>query len=158
MIALLGSALGFIGGFIPEILKYFKSKQDNKHELDILKLQMQAQAQLHTERLEEINAQADIAESAALYSSAKIEQTGVKWADAILNLYNGSVRPTITYLFTGLYCTVKLAQVYSMVTVSGTGILDAVKYTYTENDMACLMLCLSYYFGQRMSAKVFKLK
>jgi hypothetical protein len=158
MIALLGSLLGFAGGFIPDILKFFKQKQDNKHELEVLKLQMEAQRQLHTERLEEINAEADISESKALYESAKIEKSGVGWADAILNLYNGSVRPTITYLFTGLYCTVKLAQVYSMVTVSGTGILDAVKYTYTETDMSCLMLCLSYYFGQRMSAKVFYLK
>lgn len=158
MIALLGSALGFIGGFIPDIIKYFKNKQDNAHELAVLELQIKAQSQAHTERLEEINANADISESAALYSSAKIEQTGVKWADALLSLYNGSVRPSITYLFTGLYCTVKLAQVYSMVKISGTGILDAIKYTYTENDMACLMLCLSYYFGQRMSAKVFHLK
>lgn len=158
MIALLGSVLGFIGGFIPDILKFFKAKQDNKHELEVLKLQMQAQAQLHTERLEEINATADIEESKALYTSAKIEQTGVKWADALLALYNGSVRPSITYLFTFLYCAVKIAQVYSMVHVSGTGVLDAIKYTYTDIDMSCLMLCLSYYFGQRMSAKVFHLK
>src|SRR5574343_265914 len=100
MIALIGSALGFIGGFIPEILKFFKQKQENKHEINILKLQMQAQSQLHTERLEEINAEADISESRALYESAKIEKTGVGWADAVLGLYNGTVRPTITYLFT----------------------------------------------------------
>lgn len=158
MIALIGSALGFIGGFIPEILKFFKQKQENKHEIDILKLQMQAQSQLHTERLEEINAEADISESKALYESAKIEKTGVSWVDAILGLYNGTVRPTITYLFTGLYCTMKLAQIYSMVNVSGTSFLDAVKYTYTETDMACLMLVLSYWFGQRMATKVFKIK
>jgi hypothetical protein len=158
MIALLGSVLGFLGSFIPDILKYFKAKQDNKHELEVLKLQMEAQKQLHTERLEEINAQADISESKALYESAKIEPTGVKWADAVLALYNGSVRPSITYLFTGLYCTVKMAQVWSMVHVSGTTFLDAVKYTYTDVDMSCLMLVLSYWFGQRMSAKVFKLK
>jgi hypothetical protein len=158
MIALIGSALGFIGGFIPEILKFFKQKQENKHEINILKLQMQAQSQLHTERLEEINAEADISESKALYESAKIEKTGVGWVDAILGLYNGTVRPTITYLFTGLYCTMKLAQIYSMVNVSGTSFLDAVKYTYTETDMACLMLVLSYWFGQRMATKVFKIK
>jgi len=158
MIALVASALGFLGGFIPDIIKYFNGKQDNAHELAILELQIKAQSQLHTERLEEINAEADISESKALYSYAKVELTGVKWADALLAIYNGSVRPSITYLFTGLYCTVKLAQVYSMVTASGTGILDAVKYTYTEVDMSCLMLCLSYYFGQRMSAKVFHLK
>ncbi len=158
MITLLGSLLGFVGGFIPDILKYFKQKQDNAHELEVMELQIRAQSQLHTERLEEINAEADISESKALYESARIEKTGVGWADAILNLYNGSVRPTITYLFTGLYCTVKLAQVYSMVHGSGVSFLDAVKYTYTEVDMSCLMLCLSYYFGQRMSAKVFHLK
>ena len=158
MIALIGSALGFIGGFIPEILKFFKQKQENKHEIAILKLQMQAQSQLHTERLEEINAEADISESKALYESAKIEKTGVGWADAVLGLYNGTVRPTITYLFTGLYCTMKLAQIYSMVNVSGTSFLDAVKYTYTETDMGCLMLVLSYWFGQRMATKVFKIK
>ena len=158
MLTILSSVIGFIGGFIPDILKYFKQKQDNAHEIDILKLQMQAQAQLHTERLEEINAQADISESQALYKSAEIKPTGIGWADAVLGLLNGTVRPVVAYLFVGLYCTVKLAQVYSMAHGSGTTILDAVKYTYTDMDMSCLMLVLSYYFGQRMATKVFKLK
>lgn len=158
MITLISSAIGFIGGFIPDVLKYFKQKQDNAHELNILKLQMENQRQLHTERLEEINVEADITESKALYDSARLEKSGVKWADAVLNLYTGSVRPTITYLFTGLYCTVKLAQVYSMVAGSGVSFLDAVKHTYTDIDMSCLMLVLSYWFGSRMAQKVFRLK
>jgi len=158
VIALIGSALGFLGGFIPNILNYFKAKQDNAHEINIMKLQIQAQSQLHTERLEEINAEADISESKALYESSKLEKTGVGWADATLGLMNGSVRPVVAYLFVGLYCTVKLAQVYSMATGSGVGVLDAVKHTYTEMDMSCLMLVLSYYFGQRMATKVFHLK
>ena len=152
------SIIGFIGGFIPDILKYFKQKQDNAHEIEILKLQMEAQKQLHTERLEEINAQADISESKALYESAKTQLTGVGWADAALALLNGTVRPVVAYLFVGLYCVVKLAQVYSMTTASGTTILDAVKYTYTELDMSMLVLVLSYYFGARMASKVFRLK
>lgn len=158
MIALLGGLVGLLGSFIPNVLKYFQTKQDYAHEKDIMKLQMEAQSKLHTERLEEINTEADIEESKALYQSAKIEKTGVGWADALLALYNGTVRPTITYLFVGLYCTVKLGQVYSMVTVSGTSILDAIKYTYTETDMGCLLLVLSFWFGQRMSQKVFHLK
>ena len=158
MIALLGGLVGLLGSFIPNVLKYFQTKQDYAHEKDIMKLQMEAQSKLHTERLEEINTEADIEESKALYQSAKIEKTGVGWADALLVLYNGTVRPTITYLFVGLYCTVKLGQVYSMVTVSGTSILDAIKYTYTETDMGCLLLVLSFWFGQRMSQKVFHLK
>lgn len=158
MLTILTSIIGFVGGFVPDILKYFKQKQDNAHELEVLKLQMEAQKQAHTERLEEINAQADISESQALYQSAKVEYSGVKWVDAIIGFLNGTVRPIVAYLFVGLYAVVKLAQVYSMVHGSGTTYLDAVKYTYTELDMSCLMLVLSYYFGQRMATKVFKLK
>lgn len=158
MFTILSSIIGFVGGFIPDILKYFKQKQDNAHELEVMKLQVEAQSKLHVEKLEEINAEADIAESKALYESAKIIPTGVGWADAALALLNGTVRPVVAYLFTGLYCTVKLAQVYSMVHGSGTTFLDAVKYTYTEMDMSCLILVLSYYFGARMSSKVFRLK
>jgi hypothetical protein len=158
MLALIASGLGFLGGFVPSILEYFKNKQDNKHELDIMKLQIERDKLQHTYKIEEINVNADVQESVALYDHSKTELTGVKWADALLALYNGSVRPSITYIFTGLYCTVKLAQITSMVKSSGTTVLDAIKYTYTENDMACLMLVLSYWFGQRMAAKVFKIK
>ena len=158
MVALLGSLIGFCGSFVPDILKYFKAKQDNTHEINILKLQIEAQSQLHTERLEEINTQADINESEALYKSAKIEKTGVKWADAALELFNGTVRPMVTYLFVGLYCIVKLSQIYAMVYGSGLSILDAVKYTYTENDFSAMLLCLSYYFGARMATRVFRIK
>lgn len=157
MVALIGSILGFVGGFIPNILKYFQQKQDYAHEIEIMKLQMEAQAQLHTERLEEINTEADVKESEALYNSAKIEKTGVGWADAVLALYNGTVRPTITYIFTLLYTAVKLGQIVSFVE-EGSTVLNAIEATYTETDMACLMLVLSYWFGQRMSTKVFKLK
>jgi hypothetical protein len=158
MIAILGSLIGFCGSFIPDILKYFKSKQDNTHEINILKLQIEAQSQLHTQRLEEINTQADVSESESLYKYSKTERTGVRWADASIELFNGTVRPMVTYLFVGLYCSVKISQIYGMVYGSGISIIDAVKYTYTENDFSAMLLCLSYYFGQRMSAKVFKLK
>ena len=158
MIAILGSIIGFIGGFVPDIIKYFKSKEDNKHEIEIMELQIKAQSQLHTERLEEINAEADIAESKALYESAKIEKTGVGWVDAVIGLVNGFVRPTVAYLFVGLYCTVKLAQVYSGMNGGEATFLDSIKHTYTEMDMSCLMLVLSYYFGQRMATRVFRLK
>jgi hypothetical protein len=63
-----------------------------KHELAVMQLQMQMQAQGHQEQLEEINAQADISESAALY---KTYTTGISWVDAL----NGTVRPVIAYAF-----------------------------------------------------------
>jgi len=67
MISLLGALLGFLSSLAPTVLKLYQDKQDKQHELKLLELQMQAQAQLHTEKMEEIGAQADIEESKALY-------------------------------------------------------------------------------------------
>jgi hypothetical protein len=103
MITLLGSLLGFISATFPSLLKLWQDKSDKQHEITLLKMQMEQQAQGHTERLDEINAQADISESAALY---KTYTTGVDWVDAL----NGTVRPVIAYAFFVLYASVKLLR------------------------------------------------
>ena len=70
MLTLLGSLLGFLSSAFPDFLKLWRDHSDRKHELAILDRQMEAQRQGHTQRLEEIQVQADIAESNALYSHA----------------------------------------------------------------------------------------
>ena len=70
MMTLLGSLLGFVASAFPEVLKLQREKEDRKHELAILDRQMGAQRQGHTQRLEEIQVQADVAESKALYAHA----------------------------------------------------------------------------------------
>jgi hypothetical protein len=157
MLTIISSIIGFVGGFVPDILKYFKQKQDNAHEIEVMKLQMDAQAQLHTQRLEEINANADIAESQALYKSAELKPSGVGWVDAILYFWNGTVRPTVTYAFVGLYIATKVAQMYGMMKAQVPWD-KALLFLWTEFDASALMLVLSYYFGARMASKVFKLK
>ncbi len=80
MITLLGSLLGFFSAAFPDMLKLFRDAQDRKHELKILEMQMEQQRQGHSQRLEEIGIQADIAESQALY---KTYNTGIRWVDAL---------------------------------------------------------------------------
>lgn len=70
MLTLLGSLLGFLGSAFPEFLKLFRDSQDRKHELAILDRQMEQQRLGHTQRLEEIQIAADVAESQSLYSYA----------------------------------------------------------------------------------------
>jgi hypothetical protein len=100
MLTLLGSALGFLTSLFPDLLKLFRESQDRKHELAIMDRQMEMQRAGHQQRLEEINVQADIAESQALYKT--LAQTGVRWVDALA----GSVRPVITYAFFALFAAV----------------------------------------------------
>ena len=67
MLTLLGSLLGFVTSAIPDIMSLFRERADRKHELAVLDRQMEQMRLGHNQRLEEIEIQADIAESKALY-------------------------------------------------------------------------------------------
>jgi hypothetical protein len=141
MISLLGSLLGLLGSTIPNIFNIYKEKKDREHEITLLQLQMQQQAQGHSERLEEIGANADIAESSAIY---RTYTTNIVWVDAL----NGTVRPVITYAMFTLYMTVKGVQV-----VAAYNNLVSWNDVWTEEDWCILSTVISFYFGQRAMTK-----
>lgn len=145
MITLLGALVGFLGSAFPDILKLFRDHQDRKHELTILQMQLQQQAQGHAQRLEEIHTQADIAESRALY---KTFYSGIKWVDAL----NGSVRPVLAYAFFLLYFIIKCMQ-FSMVDLADP-LPWQLEMLWSVEDQAIFAGIISFYFGQRAMAKV----
>jgi hypothetical protein len=127
MITLLGSLIGFLSSIIPDVVKIFQDRQDKKHELEILKLQIGREQTAFNQKLEAINVQADIAESKQLYSTYK---TQIKWVDAL----NGTVRPVIAYSFFFLYAFLKIEFADNL---------------WTEEDQAIFAGIISFYFGQR---------
>lgn len=143
MLTIISAILGFVGGFAPEVLKYFNAKADKKHELDIMDKQIEASKVASDQRLAEINTQGDIAESVALYKSAETKLTGYKWADAFVEMYNSGVRPTITYAFVIFY---------------GAKKFDLVQAEWNDFDQSTFSLVLGYWFGQRSAAKIFGAK
>lgn len=100
---------------------------------------MQQQAQGHSNHLEEIQVNADIAESRALYQTYN---TGIRWVDVL----NCTVCPVIAYSFFLLYATVKLMQFSA-----GLPWL-----LWTEEDQAIFAGIISFYFGQRAMAKLWQ--
>jgi hypothetical protein len=146
MITLLGSLLGFLSAAFPDFLKLFRDAQDRKHELKILELQMQQQAQGHSNRLEEIQVNADIAESRALYQTY---HTGIRWVDAL----NGTVRPVIAYSFFLLYASVKFLS-YAALPEHGASLEVVYQTLWTTDDEAIFAGIISFYFGQRAMAKL----
>ena len=147
MITLLGSLLGFISSTFPSLLKLWQDTSDKKQELAIMQLQMQMQAQGHQERLEEINASADIAESVALY---KTYTTGIDWVDAL----NGTVRPVIAYAFFALYALMKLLSYAAVAHSSMVPFVVLYNTLWTEDDAAIFAGIISFYFGQRAMSKL----
>ena len=149
MLALLGTIFGLLGSIFPQILKLFVAKEDHKHEIAMANLQMEAQKQLATQRLVEINATADIEESKALYQSAEQKISGIKWIDGIVSLYNSSVRPTITYAFMALYMFTKVAFFYQLRTAGWTW-MQVGASIWSSEDFAVFSTILAYWFGARM--------
>lgn len=147
---MIGLIIGLLSAIIPQGLKFWQDGKDKKHEIELMKLQMQQQSQGHTERLEEINTQADIKSDEAVYAAYKpmseYPQTGIKWIDGVgallvigINALNSSVRPVIAYYFAGVYGLVKYR--------SGMA--------WTPVDTDILFLILGHFFGNRAMKYVF---
>ncbi len=151
MLTLLGSLLGFLGSFAPSMLKFLKDRADHVHELKILDKQIEVLKIQHSHHLEEIKILADIAEVKALYDYPR--SLGIGWVDAL----SGSVRPTLTYGFFILYCTVKISQVIHLWPIVHKSLsLALVSHIWHEEDQALFAAVMSFWFGQRALSKVKK--
>ena len=129
-----GAILGLIGGAIPEIVKTIRDWSDKKHEIELLKLQMQYEQKTHEFKLEEIQTSADVAEAEAVYRYAEPKVTGNRILDGITNFLVSSVRPVITYAITSLYAY------YKIVTQN---------YEWTEFDQELMMGIMFFWFSGR---------
>lgn len=145
MMTLLATLLGFISSTFPDLLKLWKDGADRKHELEILKLQIEQQKQGHVNRLEEIQIVADGIEAKALYKTYSI---GIKWVDAL----NGTVRPVLAYSFFILYAAVKYAQISILLT--SVNIMEAFPFVWNEEDSTIFAGIISFYFGARSFSKL----
>lgn len=149
MLTLLGSLIGFLGSAIPEFIKLWREGKDREHELAILDRQMEMQKLGHTQRLEEIQIAADIAESQMLHNYAN-HPTGVAWVEAL----QASVRPIITYAFFLVFAVVKLAVLLSLLLADGNSFADALQKTWDEETQGLFAAVMSFWFGSRQIAKM----
>lgn len=151
MLAILASLVGFLSSAFPEVLKYFQDGKDKAHELDIMDKQIEMQKAGFTQRLEEINASADIEEAKTLYSTYT---TGIHWVDTL----NGTVRPILAYAFFLLYAGIKVL-VMSFMLKNGIPFIGPTPdlpwlfkvnpLIWSDEDMAIFIGIISFYFGSR---------
>ncbi len=149
MLTLLGSLLGFVTSAFPDLLGLFRERQDRKHELAILDRQMEQMRIGHKQRLEEIEVQADIAESQALYCH-DAQPSGVRWVDGL----RASVRPLVTYAFFLLFSGVKGSALYVLIAAEGFVLAEALPRIWDEETAALFGAVVSFWFGSRSLAKL----
>ena len=149
MLTLLGSLIGFFSSALPDVMHFFRERQDRQHELAVLKLQMEQQTLGHTQRLEEIHVDADIQEGLALLKHDS-QSSGVTWVDGL----RASVRPVITYGFFLLFVYVKI-QTLSVLLNNGLPFDVAVIRLWDAQTQALFAAIMSYWFGARSLSKFY---
>lgn len=170
MIEIVSAIFGFAAPFLPELMKIFTRKQDNAHEILMLKLQTEKGSQEHLWRASEIELSADAAQTTMLYQqnssfgvqildAAKGHQLG-NWAlmpafylFAFLDFMAGMVRPVITYSAFAFYAAVKWAQL--TVALQANVVTVALINVWDDSDKAIVILVLSYWFGHRAAKAAF---
>ena len=149
MISVISSLVGFFSAGIPKIFDFFQDKQDKKHELTLLKLQMEADEQSRNsnriDRLDEIKAAENVQEIKSIYKNFNV---GVKWVDAL----NGLVRPVIAFLLIGLYCVIEY-MIFDIILLSENLSIEMLEFLWSDEDQAIFSAILSYYFGSRAFSK-----
>ena len=149
MLSLLGAALGFGTSVIPSIIQIFTQKQADAQELKMLEAKGKYAAQLSSLKLDELDAKADIAESEGIYKAMAAANAKSGFAAAL----SGSVRPVVTYLFVGLFLTVKISGLfYSMST--GVTFNDAALAIWNDDTNLLFTSIISFWFGSRQFAKL----
>jgi len=145
MIALLGSLLGFGTSFLPQILDFFKQKQEHKNKLEELKLRGELAAQGIDLQVKVLDKQAEIEETKAIYNYAN-PTSGFSAGLA------ASVRPVITYLFFALFVATK---VVIMLQVNGDDQpwMIGVDLMWDQETQALFAAIISFWFGNRAVSK-----
>jgi len=158
---ILGAITGLLGSIIPQALKFIQDRQDKKHELELMKLQVEQAEKLNQLQMQQAVTQAEIEATKNAYQYAVVERaetTGNKFMDVVNTLVYaivGTTRPVLTYCFTIFYGLIKYAQ-YTIIVSSGSTSIEALAKLWTESDGEFVACIISFWFGGRLVNKIFK--
>ena len=148
MLSLLGTLIGFGTSIVPEVLGYFKQRQANAQELSMLEAKAKYAATLSELKVQELDIEAEIAETKGLYTHDQSLDSGT-----FVNALRGSVRPVLTYLFFIMFATVKGTLLYTAVTTEGINFETAVLMIWDGETQAIFSAIVAFWFGNRAMSK-----
>ena len=152
MITLLGSLLGFGTSFLPEVLNYFKRGQEQKHELQRMKMEIELMAKRSEFKIQELDKEAEIKEAEGLYKHDSVDAGG------FINALRGSVRPVITYAFFGLFVAIKVTALISLMNLQEMQLNMALSKIWDDQTAGLFSAIMAFWFGNRAVSKYYKSK
>ena len=152
MITLLGSLLGFGTSFLPEVLNYFKRGQEQKHELQRMKMEIELMAKRSEFKIQELDKEAEIKEAEGLYKHDSVDAGG------FINALRGSVRPIIPYAFFGLFVAIKVTALISLMSLPEMQLNMALSMIWDDQTAGLFSAIMAFWFGNRAVSKYYKTK
>ena len=152
MITLLGSLLGFGTSFLPEVLNYFKRGQEQKHELQRMKMEIELMAKRSEFKIQELDKEAEIKEAEGLYKHDSVDAGG------FINALRGSVRPINTYAFFGLFVAIKVTALISLMSLPEMQLNMALSMIWDDQTAGLFSAIMAFWFGNRAVSKYYKTK
>lgn len=153
---MISALLSFLGGsafrlLMGELVGFLKSRQEQKHEVELMRVQNELEGAQHARNLEAIKIQADLGvktieikaegdvalEEARAFTAAQLaasKPTGIRWVDS----WNASVRPA--------YATVALVVWFLALLQTG--------FKPTDWDLSLMAVIVGFYFADRSLRKV----
>ncbi len=144
MVTLLASITGFIGSFLPEIIKYYRDREEKKHELSLLDRRIRQSKNAGDVQLADSALAKESEEKKVLYSTYN---SGIVWVDSL----NSSVRPVLAYAFFFMYISVKVVQCRAI--SKAAPLIEYINVLWSLEDHAIFAGITSFYFGQRTFGK-----
>lgn len=163
MLELLSLLFGGLLRLAPELLGFFRARDDREHELRMTHLQLDIDKARAQQQIDLAHAQAaiaaDQADMAALVQAVQAQATpsGVRWIDAL----SSSVRPVLTYWWcVGLYTAYKVIAIVVMVqAVTGVQALATLlPQLVTDFDKSVIGSMFAFWFVDRSLRKAGRLQ
>lgn len=166
MLSLISTLGGLLISGLPKLLEFFQNKSDQRHELELARLQnerelaLAAQGFAAQQRIEEIRT-----DQVAMQTEAQMTEAALRHDEKVLEKasqwvanYVGTVRPTVTYLFVMELIAINgfmAAYLWNHPTLI-QNIDDVVKYSgliFSSDEMAMLGGIIGFWFGSRQWSK-----
>ena len=149
MLSVLSSILGFATAGLPNVLKFFQQRGEQKHELAMAEMEMQRALAMaekgfaSQERISEMETYTD--ERVAMYKhDSSLQKNTSPW----VNNLRASVRPMVTYVFVGLLLFVDIAGLIWAIN-TGQDFIVTMDKVFSETEMGIIASIIGFWFGSR---------
>lgn len=147
MLALLSPLFGILGSLLPSIVRIFERKQEIKYEIELTKLKIDA-----AERQADLQFNIEMVKADANTRQSVLDHDKSLDGGKFINALRASIRPVITYSFFFLFCAVKIAAAYTMLS-NGADVPTMLNAVWDMETMSLFSTIIAFWFGSRVMEK-----